>query len=274
MIATIPRHRFPLALWGVLFLGMTWSAARADEPPPAPGPYPPAEDSNQSGPPIGPPLLLNLDPNRPGQELPSHLDHPDWQKNNFEKKYDTLLGMLSTRLELKDSGNVSDGPLPPTKFQTEQAMQMKVTGPVSLFGQVGVDSTSMDSQALKLQGKSGLAVKCPGWPLGELQLRGGPCVTYDDPLRPVRTKEQSELFLELQCKCPLPGKIQLEYLSTATPALTDADRERLKQDFHLAFPIGTLGKLNLGAKHSWESAPGAKTGSEGMEYYIGVDLKR
>jgi hypothetical protein len=184
------------------------------------------------------------------------------------------LGTLSTRLAVRDSGTVSDNPLPPTKFQTEQAMQMKVTGPVSLFGQVGADSTSMDNQELKLSGKTGVAWKTQGWPLGEIQFRGGRSLTCDDPLRPLRTKEQSELFLELQCKCPLPGKLQLEYLSSAIPALTDTDRDRLKQDLHLAVPLGNLGKLNLGAKHSWESAPGAKPGAEAMEYYIGFDLKR
>jgi Protein of unknown function, DUF481 len=275
----IPFHRLPAALWGALFLGMSWSAAGAEEPSGPAGQQPPAipETVESPGTPFpwsGQPLPLDPDPARPAGGLPPPVDNADKLKRSFENKYEGFLGMLSTRMNVSDPDSAVPGTPPPYKFQTEQAMRLKVTGPLTLFGQLGADCNSLNSQELKLNGKTGLAWKWQGWPLGELQVRGGPSLTYDDPLRPVRMKEQSEVFLELQCKCPLPGKVNLEYQSSAIPALNVTERDRLKQDLHLAFPLGTLGKLNLGAKHSWESTPASRTGTEGMEYYIGIDLKR
>ena len=38
---------------------------------------------------------------------------------------------------------------------------------------------------------------------GEFQLRGGPSMTYTDPLRPERAQEHSELLVEVQGRLPL-----------------------------------------------------------------------
>jgi hypothetical protein len=259
-------HRFRVAPVAVLFLGLFGSPARSEAPA--------EEGPTKPGPWADRPAFLDLEtPRRAGDTAPL-FEEPDVVKGSFEKKYEGFLGLLSSRLKVDDTRNVPEYLGQTNTFQTEEALQMKVKGPLAVFGQVGANSSSMDGQALKLKGKTGLVWKWDGLPLGEVQVRGGQAVSCDDPHRPERMKEQSEVFLELQYNCPLPGKLRLEYEGTANPALNLTERDRLKQDLHLAVPVGANGKLNLGARHSWESTPAARPWTDGMEVYIGLDLKR
>jgi hypothetical protein len=195
-------------------------------------------------------------------------------REKFLKKVEGEWGMFSSKLELHDATNPVDNPLGTRKWEHEHKLQVPLTGPVFVVGQVNATCTSMDSQEMKVIGKTGLGCKVSPWSRWELQLRGLTAVTYDDTSRASPTREQSELLLELEARCPLAGLVNLEYQTTAAPALTVTEHDRLKQDLHLAFPLGALGKFSVGAKHSWENTPTPHPWTEGMQLYIGVDLKR
>src|SRR5262249_12824396 len=138
------------------------------------------------------PLFRELESRHPhpGSDSGPRFEDPDEVQGHFQKKYEGFLGLLSSRLEVHDTGNVSEYLRQENKFRTEEALHLKVVGPLTLFGQAGANSDSLDSQGLKLKGKTGLVWKWAGWPLGEVQVRGGPAVNYDDPHRPERMKEQ------------------------------------------------------------------------------------
>ena len=108
----------------------------------------------------------------------------------------------------------------------------------------------------------------------ELTLRGGPSVTYADPLRPERTKERSEWLLEVQARWPILAGIGLEYQGTAAPALTPLDKSWVNHDVRLAFPVGNTGKLRLGAKQRWEGVGEQRSAPEGPQLYLGLELVR
>jgi hypothetical protein len=205
---------------------------------------------------------------RPAWEGPFGLDA------NFLQKYEDQWGGVSSKTMVHDSRALPDSPLSSSKWQTHDEMRMNVHGPIFLFSQVNAGCDALDNQELKLEGKTGLACKLEGGSRCELLLRGGPTMSCADPLRPERYKQESELLLELQCRCPLPGRVNLEYETAATPALSLAERDRLKQDLRLALPLGNLGKINVGAKHSWENTPAPRPWTDGMQFYIGVDLER
>jgi hypothetical protein len=190
----------------------------------------------------------------------------------YTRQIDQQWAMFSSQMTVRDGGAWTDSPLNPSKWQTDDTLRMKLAGPVAVFSQFGTRCDYMEE--VKLTGKTGLACKLEPWARCEVQLRGGPAVTYDDPLRPERTREQSDLLLELQCRCPLPGKVKLEYDTAAVPALNVTARDHVDQDLRLALPLGSKGTVRLGARHSWENTPAPRPWTEGMQVYIGVDLKR
>jgi hypothetical protein len=110
----------------------------------------------------------------------------------------------------------------------------------------------------------------------ELVFRGGPSVTYTDPLQPERAQSRSELLLEMQARWSLLGGIGLEYQGSAVPALTPLDHGRLEQDLGLAVPVGSAGKFRVGAKHRWDATTDTPRSSwvDGMQLYVGVELSR
>src|SRR5262249_25724403 len=111
---------------------------------------------------------------------------------------------------------------------------------------------------------------------GEVLVRGGSLLTYsEDPLRPVLlAREHSQMRVELLCRYPLLGSLNLEYLGTAIPALEPPERNQLNQDVRLALPRGPTGHLHVGARHSWEEAVLPRPWPEGMQVYVGVGLSR
>jgi hypothetical protein len=199
---------------------------------------------------------------------------PSGLKASFLKKYGEEWAALSSKLDVQDCGRVPDNPFVANKWQTEDELRMNVAGPFFMFSQVGAGCDAMEYQQLKVMGKTGLACKLAAWSRLEVLMRGGPTMTSVDTLRPDRRKEESELLLELQCRYGLAGPVKLEYEGAAIPALSLADRERIKQDLHLAVPLGNLGKFSVGAKHNWEDISGNRPWTDGMQLYIGVDLKR
>jgi hypothetical protein len=222
----------------------------------------------------GRPAFADLQGGPPAIAPPLPWVDPTKVDGSFSQKFNDHWGDISSRLEVHDfEGGADRLPVVTKKCQTEEAVRMTVAGPVYVFGQLGTNCDSLDSQELKISSRTGLGWEVLPWSLFEVQVRGGHCVSCDDPNRPERAREQSDLFLEMQCRCPLPGKLSLEYQSTATPALTVTERDRIDQDLRLAFPLGGLGQFRVGAKHSWENASATRPWTEGMQVYVGLDLK-
>jgi hypothetical protein len=183
-----------------------------------------------------------------------------------------LLGSLTSQVVCGDSEIVWEQPIVEDDWQTEEAWKLDVLGPFSVFGQVGAGHELSRSEDLKLTGRTGLAWKLPVGPAGEVLLRGGPSVSCADALRPTLAQGHSALLLELQCRWPLLGPLGLEYQGSATPALSPTDHDRLNQDVRLALPLGKLGRLRVGAKHSWENLTVPRPWSDTMQLYLNFSV--
>jgi hypothetical protein len=203
------------------------------------------------------------------EEPPLNAD-PGWRPQKLETE--GLLGKWTSQVVWIDPQAKRDELLLQSPWKTDGAWNMEVLGPLFLFGQVGAAPDPVAVEALKMNGRTGVGCKIPV-PLGiEVQLRGGPALTYTDPLGADRGGERSQVFVEVQCRCPLPGNMGLEYQGAAMPALGPQERDRISQDFRFALPVGDVGKLQLGAKRLWESAPTSRQGTDSMEVYIGFEL--
>jgi hypothetical protein len=191
------------------------------------------------------------------------------------KQTEGPFGSVTAQVTWRDPHDLREAPALDTPWKTDQNWQLPLAGPVFVFGHFDATPDPVSTDELKLQGKTGFGCKVPV-PFGiEVQLRGGRSLTYSDPLGSDRG-ERSQVFVELQCRCPLPGQLGLEYLGSAVPAMTPAERDRINQDLGLALPVGDLGKLRLGAKHQWESTTTTtatrSSWLDGMQLYVGFEL--
>jgi hypothetical protein len=184
-------------------------------------------------------------------------------------------GAWNGKVTLQDGRSAAD-PTPANAWQAEQAWRLPLAGPLVVFGQVGANSGEAGQKDMKVTGRTGLACKLP-LALGgaEVELRGGPGVSYTDPLRPLYTREQASWQVEVQARCPLVFGLGLEYQGTAVPGLGPQERDQVSQDLHLAIPVGGQGKVQVGAKHLWQGgAPSSQPWSEGTQLYLGLQLTR
>jgi hypothetical protein len=129
---------------------------------------------------------------------------------------------------------------------------------------------------MKMVGHYGVGLKMQPLGAGELQLRGGPFVSYaEDPLRPeLDPRERSEMLIELQYRQSVIGPLQVEYLGAASPAFDPLERHRLRQDVRFAVPVGGAGYLRLGARHLWQDVSVPRPLAESMQLYFGVGFRR
>jgi hypothetical protein len=184
-------------------------------------------------------------------------------------------GSLTTNAVVQDAAVTSpwEQPLWQRSWKADQSWRCDVAGPVSAFGQVGGNSSEASQADMQVNARTGLACKMPVG-LAEVVLRGGPGVTYTDPLRPDRTLGHSDWLFEVQARCPLVLGAGLEYQASALPALTPQMQDQLNQDLRLAFPFGSSGKVRVGARHKWASTPTPQPWTDGMQLYLGLELAR
>jgi hypothetical protein len=185
-------------------------------------------------------------------------------------------GALSGSVAVVDTdgrGKVWEDPLWKRTWRADESWRCPVIGPVTAFGQVGGSGEEPGQSDMSFSGRTGLACKVPVW-VAELQLRGGPGVRYTDPLRPDRSREQTDFLVEVQARCPLVFGIGLEYQATALPALTPLAQDQLNQDLRLALPFGTGGKFKVGARRSWQGSGDPHTWSDSTQLYLGLELAR
>jgi hypothetical protein len=188
---------------------------------------------------------------------------------------DCLLGSFTFQQTLRDGdiGTVWDDPLTRRGWQADQAWKLNVLESFFFFGQASAAAEDALQQDAKMNGRTGL-----GWqvPLtgGELLLRGATNVSYSDPLRVERARERSEFLLEMQGRYPLLFGVHLEFQGTASPALTPLDRDWVSHEVRLALPVGTSGKLMLGARQRWDNVTDQKPTTDGAQIFLGLELKR
>jgi hypothetical protein len=257
----------PLAVLNgeVSFVDLLLPAAerRADRPIPTPTPVP------------------VLDP-RPrvaadGSPSPSSglWDQPDKRPHKVSQKSDFLLGSLSSQIEVTDvpQSRIWDDPTWKRSWQTDNSWQVSVAGPLSVFGQVGANSDEAQQSNMKISGRTGLSCKLPVGSLAECTFRSGPGVSYTDPLHPLRTQGRSDWLLEFQARWPLLFGIGLEYQGSALPSLSPLQQDQLNQDVRLAMPLGSAGKLKVGAKRQWTGVFDQRAAwTDNTQLYLGLEL--
>lgn len=243
-------------------------AARADEPPD------PFAAFDLSRPPL-PGLRPDVGDAPPGPDL-EEVFRREWlpgdgPRRRVQSKADGPLGSLTTRVVLTDPDVAREAPAPAEAWRAEQAWKMDVAGPLSLFGQLGAAPDAVAAEDLRVNGRTGVACKLP-LPLLDVQLRGGPALSYTDSPRTERAQERSELFVELLARCPLGGWGGLEYEGSAVPGLSSAEHDRVNHDVRLALPLGRLGQLKLGAKRRWDGDAAWRSWKDGTEVYLSWGL--
>jgi hypothetical protein len=186
-----------------------------------------------------------------------------------------LLGSLTSLQTVRDGeiGTVWDDPLTKRGWQADEAWKLGLTGPVFVFGQASAAAEDAMEQDAHMTGHTGLACQLP-LPAGELLLRGGPNVTYTDPLRQDRARERSEMLLEVQGRYPLLFGVHLEFDGAASPALSPLDRDWVSHEIRLALPFGSAGMVKLGARQRWENIVEQRPTTDGAQLFLGLEFKR
>jgi hypothetical protein len=226
--------------------------------------------------------LYTLDPRSlsGGEGSPSASGADSWERNDkrprkLSQKSEGFLGSLSSQVEVSDVAQPRswDDPLWKRAWQTDNSWQYGVAGPLSVFGQVGANSDEAQQANMKVSGRTGLACKLPVGSLAECTIRSGPGVSYTDPLHPLRTQGRSDWLLEFQARWPLLFGIGLEYQGSALPSLTPLQQDMVNQDIRLAMPVGSGGKLKIGAKRQWTGVFDQRTvGTDNTQLYLGFEL--
>jgi hypothetical protein len=202
-------------------------------------------------------------------------EQPDKRPRKVSQKSEFLLGSLSSQIEVSDAPQprIWDDPTWKRTWQTDNSWQVSVAGPLSVFGQVGANSDEAQQANMKVSGRTGLSCKLPVGSLAECTFRSGPGVSYTDPLHPLRAQGRSDWLLEFQARWPLLFGIGLEYQGSALPALTPLQQDQLNQDVRLAMPLGSTGKLKVGAKRQWTGTFDQRAAwTDNTQLYLGLEL--
>jgi hypothetical protein len=200
-----------------------------------------------------------------------------WQESASDNRDDKpFWGTLSGKqtVQAPDGATAWQDPARSRAWQAEQAWNCELVGPFEVFGQVGASAEEAAKQGSKATGRTGLACQVPA-PLGaELRLRGGRSLECSDPFRPDRVQTRPEVFVEVQGKVPLVAGLALEFQGSAVPALAPTERDRLLQDIRLAVPVGSAGKLKLGAQQRWEGHVDPRALPDTSQLYLRLELTR
>jgi hypothetical protein len=155
-----------------------------------------------------------------------------------------------------------------------KSIHLPLGGPLFVFGQFDAAGDPTTNQAARLASRSGLGCKVPLPVRAEVLVRTGPNVTWLVPSRPDHVlAPEAPLFVEMQCRCPLPGDVGLEYVGSAVPALEPTAHNRLEQDLRLVVPLRPDWQLKVGAKHIWQGVQEWEPLSTGLQFYVGSGMK-
>lgn len=155
------------------------------------------------------------------------------------------------------------------RWQSQEQIHLGLVGSLFVFGQMGGEGQAEAGQ-YRINGRTGIGWKWQPLPRGEVQLRGGPTVSYDSVL----ANRDQKLALELSARYPLVGAIRVEYTGTALPAMTLTERDQINQDVRVALPLGEAGQLHVGARYRWEDTTHGPVGPDRAQLYFGLHLRR
>lgn len=156
-----------------------------------------------------------------------------------------------------------------SNWQTEQAWQLPLPAPICVFGKLGAQYEEWGKSMWNVSGRSGVAWKLHDSSLGDVQVRAGPVLSRSG--LQVFQAQEAELLLELQCRCPLPGPLQLQYLGSA---LTSSANEHLQHDLGFSMPFLSSGQFRFGARHQAQDAAAPRPWVDDLHVYLGFDMKR
>src|SRR6266545_363914 len=107
-------------------------------------------------------------------------------------------GLLKTQVQIDTTKGVADAPLRGERWQTEDALQVPVAGPLFVFGKFQGGYNTLTAQEATMTGHTGVGCKLQPIAGAEIQVRGGSRLCYQsDPLRPDRLpRERRDLVLE------------------------------------------------------------------------------
>jgi hypothetical protein len=209
----------------------------------------------------------------PSHDIWEDLSAGDLTGRSVQKKAEVPWVSWNSQLAYRDVPADPNNPRPEQNWHSDESLRLSVTHSLYVFSQMGAGCDCMTTQETRLTTRTGVEYKLPTWLRGELLVRGGPAVTWDDTLRREHTQEHSEVLLEVQGKWPIWNQLKLEYNSSAAPALHPAEHDHLNQDLLVAFPVGS-GQLRVGAKHNWDNLAENKPSLVSTQLYLGFSLTR
>ena len=160
-------------------------------------------------------------------------------------------------------------------WRAEETLRMSIPSMESMFvfGHFNSNADAFQYRQLTAVAKTGFGWKWSPIPRSEVQLRGGPMVSYTDTNSATRLQEKSLLSIELFAEMPLLGPFQLEYTGAATTGTLPTDQNLINQDLRIALPIGKSSEFYFGAKQRLDSTNAQTLWNERRQVYIGVELK-
>lgn len=184
---------------------------------------------------------------------------------------------LVTRIEVPNPGEITVPHLGRNWYAEERLhVPVPLTLPVAdqlfMFGQFYGSGDSLNNQQTSINGKTGVGMK---WSLigTDVQLRYATIFAYADMYRPTRFSERTLPALEILANRSFIGPLQIEYMGSAIPALTPADRDQFRQELRFALPLQGENELEFGARYRWEYGPGALPWVDRAQLFFGVKLR-
>src|SRR5262249_25656319 len=124
-----------------------------------------------------PAFFLEPSPPRPDVDARRPWDHA--------QRAEAWWGSFDAHLVVHDPSRAPDEPILGSRWQTDEAVQVSVAGPLFLFSQVGAGFDTLTTQQQRFTGRTGLGCRLRPGLGGEIVVHGGPALSHtEDPLRP------------------------------------------------------------------------------------------
>lgn len=141
------------------------------------------------------------------------------------------------------------------------------------YGQVDSNADGWAYRKMTSIAKTGVGLKLIPLPKSELQLRGGPMITYIDENSATRVQALSRYSLEVLAKMPLFGRLSLQYSGNALRSAQPNLNNQFNQDLKLAITFNSGNQFHIGAKQQIEYFT-SQSNLEQTQLYLGFTLKR
>jgi hypothetical protein len=148
------------------------------------------------------------------------------------------------------------------------------------FGHFNSRGDSFNYSEMNAVARAGVGMRWADFvPNSELQLRGGPQVTYLDTNTSRVVQERPQFAVEVLARLPVLGRWEVEFTGSAISGYLPNDSNQINQDIRFAYPLGKQGEFYIGATQKWSAlinGNGTSTGNPwnlSSQLYFGVELK-